>query len=273
MDESVESLLPMEESEPGDEPAVLPSEVARPRFCGRCGMALDLSGEGCRACAATPVIAPVAAAAPARPVAPALALYFVLLGSSLVAILAILAGANAVDAEIATIVLDALVVLIWCLPARKQVASALSSPAGMWWYPAALAGAVGTFIVATAALWGLGAMLGIEQLSLSKPLLDHGLGWAGVIVMVCVQPAIIEELAFRGIIFGSLRRALSANETIMVSACMFSILHLSIPGIPHLLVIGLALGYLRSKSGSLYPGMVLHFTHNLLCVLSEQKGW
>jgi len=40
-------------------------------------------------------------------------------------------------------------------------------------------------------------------------------------------------------------------------------IHLSVPSFPHLFLMGLALGYLRSRTGSLYAGMVLHFTHNL----------
>jgi membrane protease YdiL (CAAX protease family) len=46
------------------------------------------------------------------------------------------------------------------------------------------------------------------------------------------------------------------------------ILHLAIPSFPHLFVMGVALGWLRVHTGSLYPGMLLHFCHNLICV-----GW
>ena len=34
-----------------------------------------------------------------------------------------------------------------------------------------------------------------------------------------------------------------------------------------------ALGYLRHRTGSLLPGMLLHFTHNLLTVLSDRAPW
>ena len=87
-----------------------------------------------------------------------------------------------------------------------------------------------------------------------------------------MQPAIFEELASRGVIFGALERVLAVREAIMVSALLFMIIHLAVLSFPHLLVLGLVLGYLRVRTGSLYPGMVLHFTHNLLVVMSESSG-
>ena len=37
-------------------------------------------------------------------------------------------------------------------------------------------------------------------------------------------------------------------------------------------IMGLALGWLRCKSGSIWPGVLLHFGHNALCVVSERLG-
>jgi membrane protease YdiL (CAAX protease family) len=47
---------------------------------------------------------------------------------------------------------------------------------------------------------------------------------------------------------------------------------MSIPSLPHLLILGVVLGWLRVKTGSLYPGMLLHFSHNFLVILSERTG-
>ena len=58
-------------------------------------------------------------------------------------------------------------------------------------------------------------------------------------------------------------------ETVIVTAAIFAILHLNLASFVHLLVIGLALGLVRLRSGSVYPGMILHFTHNFLCILTE----
>jgi len=60
--------------------------------------------------------------------------------------------------------------------------------------------------------------------------------------MVAIQPAIFEELAFRGVSYLRSARAEKKREVLLVSAMMFAILHLSIPSIPHLFLIGFALG-------------------------------
>ena len=93
-----------------------------------------------------------------------------------------------------------------------------------------------------------------------------------VVLTICVQPAIFEELAFRGAIMSALGKFLSSTEVVFVSSAMFAILHLSIPSLPHLFLMGVALAYLRQWCGSLYPGMLLHFCHNFLVVLSERYG-
>jgi membrane protease YdiL (CAAX protease family) len=242
------------------------------RFCGRCGAPLDPSHPECMGCVAKPqtiLYQPTVA----HPVAPVMALYFAFLASSAVAIIAVLAGADVIKAEIATILIDTLLVLMWCIPARRLLTPALFRAINFLWFPAGVGGGVLTFLVASLMLWTLHAAFGIPVLDASRDFLSHGYGWSSILLITCIQPAIIEEIAFRGIIFGSLQGILSTNETIIVSACMFSILHLSIPSFPHLLIIGVALGVLRARSGSLFPGMCLHFTHNLLCILSEAKGW
>lgn len=84
-----------------------------------------------------------------------------------------------------------------------------------------------------------------------------------------MQPAVVEELAFRGVIQGALGRVLRMGEAVAVAALMFMILHLMPLSFPHLFLIGLAAGWLRARSGSLYPPMLLHFLHNGLVVASE----
>jgi ABC-2 type transport system permease protein/sodium transport system permease protein len=97
-----------------------------------------------------------------------------------------------------------------------------------------------------------------------------------------VVPAIFEELCFRGFIFGSLRTRLSGAWTVIATALLFGLFHeLLFPGklIPSALL-GLVLGWVRLRTGSVLPGMVLHAMHNGL-VLSilyyrdhlQAHGW
>jgi membrane protease YdiL (CAAX protease family) len=116
---------------------------------------------------------------------------------------------------------------------------------------------------------GVNLMLRTPDESMSEPFLKAGFGWGTVILFTCIQPAIIEELAFRGVIFAGLTKALSGMETILVSALMFMVLHLSPLRFPHTLALGIGAGFLRYRTKSIYPCMLMHFSHNFLCIAGE----
>jgi membrane protease YdiL (CAAX protease family) len=93
-------------------------------------------------------------------------------------------------------------------------------------------------------------------------------GWspALVVLMICVMPGIVEEIAFRGLIHGAVKGALGGSGAIVLTAALFAIIHQSVPSMPVLFVVGLYLGWLRHRSGSLLPCVLAHFAHNLAIV-------
>jgi membrane protease YdiL (CAAX protease family) len=161
------------------------------------------------------------------------------------------------------------VVLLWLIGTHRDVFPALVTMPKPKWHALAAGMACLTFGLAVLVAELLTSLLGIRHGTYSRPFLRAGYGWAGVILTICVQPAIIEELAFRGVILGSLRRVLRTRDAVIVSALMFAILHLGILNFPYLVLMGLLLGYVRIRSGSLYPCMLMHFLHNLFVVLLE----
>ncbi|MCL6642470.1 MAG: CPBP family intramembrane metalloprotease [Candidatus Bipolaricaulota bacterium] len=78
-----------------------------------------------------------------------------------------------------------------------------------------------------------------------------------------VGPAISEELAFRGVILQGLRSRLGAISAVTVTAVLFGVIHLDILQGLGAIVIGLYLGYLTVRSGSIVPAMVAHGVNNL----------
>jgi len=262
--------LPSEEVPPPPEPE------PRPNFCTRCGERWDPSWTECPRCAQA-TARPVAKSPLFRrsPLRPALSLYFALLGCSVIAFALVRTGEmDQADAEILITVAMSVLVVVWVMASFRRVAPGLVRLGeGKWYIRAVVLGCV-TFILAFAAVKLVVAALDVPQISGSGPLLKAGYGWWVVILTVCVQPAVIEELAFRGVLLAGLQPVLGMRDAVIVSALMFMILHLTVLSFPHLLLIGLVLGWMRVRSGSLYPGMVLHFTHNLLVVLQEalEKG-
>ena len=51
-----------------------------------------------------------------------------------------------------------------------------------------------------------------------------------------------------------------------IAAALFAIIHQSVVSMPVLFVVGLYLGWLRHRSGSLLPCVLAHFGHNFAIV-------
>jgi membrane protease YdiL (CAAX protease family) len=91
--------------------------------------------------------------------------------------------------------------------------------------------------------------------------------WVGFVAIAIVTP-ISEELLFRGLIQPKLEQLVSSNEALVVQAAIFSALHLSPVILLTHFVMGLAFGWIRRKTGSLYPSMLLHGAWNAWCLCS-----
>jgi membrane protease YdiL (CAAX protease family) len=89
--------------------------------------------------------------------------------------------------------------------------------------------------------------------------------WALAIfaVMIMVGAPIVEEIAFRGMLFNSLRKkGVGAIWTIIITAVVFSAFHFEPIRFFLLLPIGLVYGWVRWKTGSLGAAMVAHGVNN-----------
>lgn len=101
-----------------------------------------------------------------------------------------------------------------------------------------------------------------------------------VLTAMALVPAVFEELVFRGFLFNALRRVSSESATIVGSAVLFGVFHLVVTdalAIERLLpstFLGLILGWLAWKTGSVVPGMLLHFLHNgSVTLLAYYEPW
>jgi uncharacterized protein len=84
-----------------------------------------------------------------------------------------------------------------------------------------------------------------------------------VIALICVQPAIVEELFFRYLALGALRSVVGPHAAVVVSSVMFAMAHLGVPlSLPVLFVLGIGLGYARLWSGGMLLPMIMHGLHN-----------
>lgn len=88
-------------------------------------------------------------------------------------------------------------------------------------------------------------------------------GFSWVVAMAIILYAgfltpIAEELFFRGLIYGWLRRHLGVTAAAVVAAAAFALLHQRLDAVIAAFFTGLVLTWLYEKSGSLLPSIALH---------------
>ena len=97
---------------------------------------------------------------------------------------------------------------------------------------------------------------------------DLSYGKIITILVVAVQPALVEELSYRGIMQEGLSKVIDRRQSMIVTAFLFCILHLSFISLFWMLPFALILGHIRDKENTLWYGVVIHFFFNATaCVL------
>lgn len=88
-------------------------------------------------------------------------------------------------------------------------------------------------------------------------------------VALCVSMfllAIIEEVAFRGVLFSYMKREYSLRRAFFWNAGLFALIHMRLYTFPVIFVAGLVYTALRVKSGGIVMPVLVHFTYNVLLV-------
>lgn len=134
------------------------------------------------------------------------------------------------------------------------------------WYRLAIAG--GLLCVPLAALVNLGfqELLGapFENPQL-EALAPEGFSWASLVAMLLLVGFLvpfIEEIIFRGLLFGWLRKHLRFALAAPIVALLFAVAHQVWVLVPVLFFMGVVLAAVTERSGSLWPAIILHGTFN-----------
>jgi membrane protease YdiL (CAAX protease family) len=85
---------------------------------------------------------------------------------------------------------------------------------------------------------------------------------AFAIVVTLVGP-IVEELMFRGVGYGLLE-PFGRTRAIVIVGLAFALIHGLVAGFPVIATFGIGITYLRSRTDSIYPCIVLHASYNAL---------
>jgi membrane protease YdiL (CAAX protease family) len=83
---------------------------------------------------------------------------------------------------------------------------------------------------------------------------------------VTIVAPFVEEMLFRGLGFGLLTQFVGPWPAILVTGVAFGLAHGLVLGLPVLSIFGIALGWLRWQTGSVYPGMIVHGLFNAMAL-------
>jgi membrane protease YdiL (CAAX protease family) len=93
-----------------------------------------------------------------------------------------------------------------------------------------------------------------------------------IFLLVCVTPPVLEEAAFRGVIFEKIHQSFGTRPAAIVIAILFSVLHLALLSFVPLAALALVLAAVRIRTGSLWPAIAGHALFNLTTMLFEANA-
>ena len=183
------------------------------------------------------------------------------------------------------------------LPALLAPSAWLAAPRGMLPLLAAFFGSglvavvVAVFPLGRRALWALGfravgwrpialgtlvalvisvavTQLGVEPEGIKQAMeiaREPPLFVASLLLMGVLAP-LVEEMVFRGLLYGWLAGLWGSTTAWLVSSVCFAAAHLELAHVLLVLPLGLWLGWLRRRTHSLWPSLVAHMVNNSLAV-------
>jgi membrane protease YdiL (CAAX protease family) len=141
--------------------------------------------------------------------------------------------------------------------------------------PASWRRAAGLLVVAIVSIWIIGAVLNVFLKAGEEQGLvphdwesDRAVPFAANFVVVALVAPIVEELTYRGLGFAAVRDAFGVGAAILVTAVAFGLAHGLVVALPVLTIFGGILAWLRFKTDSLYPSIILHGLFNGVALIA-----
>lgn len=87
-----------------------------------------------------------------------------------------------------------------------------------------------------------------------------------VTVTAALAPAVCEEVIFRGVVLRGLASRLPAWAAVLLSAALFGMFHMNFVQLLPTFTLGIALGVLALRAGSIVPAVIAHFLNNAMAI-------
>ncbi|MFH1942042.1 MAG: type II CAAX endopeptidase family protein [bacterium] len=99
-----------------------------------------------------------------------------------------------------------------------------------------------------------------------------------VFLTVVIVAGFAEEMLFRGFFQGTLERVMDVTRAVLATAFVFAFVHFNPWWLVEVLILGVLLGVLTWRSGSIFPSVIVHMVKNGLAVVfmntdASRLGW
>lgn len=112
-----------------------------------------------------------------------------------------------------------------------------------------------------------------EVLSQVAAAFDLDISLPAMIVVFALQPAVCEELLFRGALLGLFRTSPAPIPRALLVGALFGLLHMLLFRIFPIGALGVAFGLIALRMGSVVPAMLAHALNNGLLIAGSELGW
>jgi membrane protease YdiL (CAAX protease family) len=169
---------------------------------------------------------------------------------------------------IGTLIQDGIILalVLWIAGFRRDVL-ALRRPSSIGKVLGLLAGAI-VAVYVFEGIYGAFARPGNEQGLTPKhweP--QHATAYVVNAIVICTFVPLVEELTYRGAGYSLLER-FGRWPAILLVGVLFGLAHGLVVSLPIIVVFGCILAWIRSVTRSVYPGMALHATFNLIALVA-----
>ena len=83
---------------------------------------------------------------------------------------------------------------------------------------------------------------------------------------ICIFAPVVEEVIFRGAVLRALMERTDEKKgfwvPVLISAVLFAVVHINPAQMPHAFLLGILLGWMYARTGSIIPGIVVHWVNN-----------
>lgn len=92
------------------------------------------------------------------------------------------------------------------------------------------------------------------------------------IAALCILIPFVEELLYRGIVYGRLKDWMGVTKGIMISSLIFGIIHVNIVQFVYATIFGIFLAFFVEYTGFVYGAALAHMAANLMSVLRAETN-